>query len=331
MKKNKSHALALAIERSMVDLTSACLFLNASPIPGWMSSDISRLDCIQGNKPEYNMLISSGYSAAARLDDEKKYSQGMLLIGKNRKQNQAWIKAVWDRLADGGTLVVAGNKTDGIAAIRKWIAPFCNELESFSKFHAVVFSIKKSKDIQLPSTSIERNVEGFFVSDGMFSSAHPDPGSMLLAEHFSSRIKGRVCDLGAGWGFLSNKLLNASDEVTGLDLFEADIMSLDAAKKNVPQSESIQLSFNWIDVRKEFPKKPYDWVIMNPPFHSGRAAEPEIGKNFIEVAASTLPSGGRLLMVANKNLPYELTIKKLFRTFEPLEVKDGFKVLQCLK
>ena len=58
---------------------------------------------------------------------------------------------------------------------------------------------------------------------------------------------------------------------------------------------------------------------------------PELGKRFIEVAASTLPSGGRLLMVANRNLPYERTLNEKFRTTQLLAERDGFKVFEAAK
>ena len=74
---------------------------------------------------------------------------------------------------------------------------------------------------------------------------------------------------------------------------------------------------------------------MNPPFHAGlnmgRAAEPNIGRRFIEVAASTLISGGRLLMVANRTLPYEDILKHAFRRFQVLGEANGYKVFEAMR
>nr|WP_282097883.1 methyltransferase [Brucella pituitosa] len=39
-----------------------------------------------------------------------------------------------------------------------------------------------------------------------------------------------------------------------------------------------------------------------------------LGQTFIAAAASRLKTGGRLLMVANRQLPYEATLKSLLRT-----------------
>ena len=198
-----------------------------------------------------------------------------------------------------------------------------------SKHHAVVFEIRKTGDaVEVPS--LMTGHKEFEIAEGMFSSDGPDKGSILLAEHFDKRIKGSVADFGAGWGYLSNRLLRASENISELDLFEADYASQQAAKDNV-KSDSVKLAFNWCDLTSEFKKRPRHWVIMNPPFHSGRAAEPELGKKFIQLAASTLPSGGRLLMVANRNLPYEDKLSKCFKRFETLETRDGFKVIEAVR
>ena len=49
-----------------------------------------------------------------------------------------------------------------------------------------------------------------------------------------------------------------------------------------------------------------------------------------KIAASTLVKGGRLLMVANRNLPYEQTLKDNFRSFEKLVEREGFKVFEAV-
>lgn len=62
---------------------------------------------------------------------------------------------------------------------------------------------------------------------------------------------------------------------------------------------------------------------MNPPFHEGRVTDVSLGQSFIAAAASRLKPGGRLLMVANRQLPYELTLKGLFKTVTLLEEAEA--------
>jgi 16S rRNA (guanine1207-N2)-methyltransferase len=70
---------------------------------------------------------------------------------------------------------------------------------------------------------------------------------------------------------------------------------------------------------------------MNPPFHSGRASEPDIGKAFIAAASKAIVPGGRLLMVANRKLPYEQALASGFRRVEEKTVRDGYKVIEAMR
>ena len=58
-------------------------------------------------------------------------------------------------------------------------------------------------------------------------------------------------------------------------------------------------------------------MIMNPPFHQGRAAEPDLGAAFIAAAARILKPHGRLMMVANRQLPYEAALDAGLPALEP--------------
>jgi 16S rRNA (guanine1207-N2)-methyltransferase len=66
---------------------------------------------------------------------------------------------------------------------------------------------------------------------------------------------------------------------------------------------------------------------MNPPFHQGRAADPGIGQQIIRAAAKALKKGGRLMMVANRQLPYEAILQAEFTDWQELARNSGFKVL----
>jgi 16S rRNA (guanine1207-N2)-methyltransferase len=68
---------------------------------------------------------------------------------------------------------------------------------------------------------------------------------------------------------------------------------------------------------------------MNPPFHQGRAAEPEVGLKLIATAARTLGSGGRLFLVANRQLPYEKALAASFPQWERIAGDGAFKVLSA--
>jgi 16S rRNA (guanine1207-N2)-methyltransferase len=154
----------------------------------------------------------------------------------------------------------------------------------------------------------------------------------MLAEHFNDRIEGDVADFGAGWGYLGTRLLQVSFHVGRLDSIEADFASLAAARGNLEALRvETPLGFHWLDITAEPAPARYDWIIMNPPFHQGRAATPELGAAFISSAGRALKPGGRLLMVANRNLPYEAPLASNFASFAILAEEGRFKVIEAVR
>jgi 16S rRNA (guanine1207-N2)-methyltransferase len=68
---------------------------------------------------------------------------------------------------------------------------------------------------------------------------------------------------------------------------------------------------------------------MNPPFPTGRAADPDLGRAVIAVAARMLAPTGQLWMVANRHLPYEATLEAHFAKVEEVTGDNRFKILRA--
>jgi 16S rRNA (guanine1207-N2)-methyltransferase len=164
----------------------------------------------------------------------------------------------------------------------------------------------------------------------MFSHDRIDPGSRLLAGHLPTDLRGAIADFGAGWGFLSAAVLARCPAVKRLDLYEADFESLEAARLNLaPRAENRRLDFLWRDLLGEPAERRYDAVVMNPPFHRERAADPSIGNGMIRAAGRALKPGGRLLMVANRALPYERVLDEVFAEWRELSRDASFKLFEA--
>ncbi len=114
-----------------------------------------------------------------------------------------------------------------------------------------------------------------------------------------------------------------------IDLYEADYESLEAAKANLADFAAAR--FFWQDLANEPVPDRYDAIVMNPPFHRGRAAEPGIGRDMIRSAAAALRRGGRLFMVANRELPYEATLGDLFADWRETGREGGFKTFAATR
>jgi 16S rRNA (guanine1207-N2)-methyltransferase len=178
-----------------------------------------------------------------------------------------------------------------------------------------------------------RNAAGYMSRPGLFAWDRVDTASALLAEHLPIDLAGRVADLGAGYGYLSSRLLARCAGVTAVDLYEAEARALEPARLNLEQAQrdvgrSVTFSLHWHDVTQGLPHR-YDAIISNPPFHQGRADLPELGRAFIDTAADALLPHGRFWLVANRHLPYEATLAARFNEVRNVVTQDGFKVIEA--
>jgi 16S rRNA (guanine1207-N2)-methyltransferase len=169
---------------------------------------------------------------------------------------------------------------------------------------------------------------GLHSRPGVFAWNRIDAGSALLAAQLPAGLRGHGADLGSGNGYLAKEVLARCDGVLALDLYEADARALALSRHNLGAVQGVDLQFHWHDVSAGLPRQDYDFIVSNPPFHEGRADAPELGIAFIRAAAASLKDGGRLLMVANRHLPYEAALARHFTGVRTLADQDGYKVLE---
>ena len=308
------------------------LWLRGDASPVLDLFDPAQLHVVQGFRPAHDRVASRGITTLDKAGDG--YDMALVSITRNRVETRGLIATAWAALNPGGTLVVDGDKSDGIEGLLKDAKTVLPVEGTTSKAHGKVFwatrqapdnpAIAQWRDAAQPRT----NDAGFVVAPGIFSADGVDPGSARLASHFTAKISGRVADFGAGWGWLSNQLLTVAPDITAIDLYEAEAAALDAARHNVTDPRA---GYFWADVPNTACREPYDTIIMNPPFHQTRKAEPQLGIGFITSAQRFLKPGGQLWMVANRHLPYEATLEKAFRRIEKRHEDTQFKVFRASK
>ena len=329
-KRDARHTLMLPFEQELLPFPGEgeryCYINAMAPEDGdWRGV----LDCEQGNRRDFLQLKTAGFSVEPKLEP-KDFDGALVLAGKHKRLNEANVIRAWNGLKPGKILVVAGDKNVGIAPLRKFVQAKTEVEESLSKNHGLVFwAVKQGSDWEVPM--VGASVDGYKTAPGMFSPEKIDMGSSLLAEHFDERIRGSVADFGAGWGYLCGELLSRSKKLSHLDLYEVDWASLEAAKENIADKiGDVRLSANWHDIISEPITRKYNWIIMNPPFHAGRNADIPLGESFITKARQSLQPKGKLLMVANIQLPYEALLKQKFSRCELLSAKGGFKIFEAM-
>ncbi|RWX68765.1 class I SAM-dependent methyltransferase [Mesorhizobium sp. M4B.F.Ca.ET.089.01.1.1] len=306
------------------------LFLGAEPgfrLPGGFAA---ALHLVQGFRPHFRALQAAGFHVTPRADGAG-FDAALVLAGRHRGQNELRVAEAIERVASGGLILVAGGKEDGIASLRKRVDELVPLDGHLPKHHGVAFWFRRPVDVGAAAVLRSANpavvVEGrFHTTPGMFSFDRVDAGSKLLVDSLPGDIRGAVADFCAGWGYVAAEAASRFPGLTGLDLFEADFEALEAAKANLGGT-SVEPRFFWTDLLGEPVERRYDAILMNPPFHRGRAAEPEIGAGMIRAAAKALKPGGRLFMVANRQLPYEAVLAAAFSSHAEIARDGMFKVL----
>ena len=96
-----------------------------------------------------------------------------------------------------------------------------------------------------PVVTQEKNKGGYLTSPGVFSADDIDPASEMLMQHIPTGLSGHVADLGAGWGYLSDRALSEHPSIETLHLVEDNAAALECARANV---EDPRAEFHWADV-----------------------------------------------------------------------------------
>lgn len=230
-------------------------------------------------------------------------------------------------LKPGGELLALAPKDKGGSRLGKELAAFGLEVaESGRRHHRICQAIRPAElrgvedAIAAGAPRLSKTL-GLWTQPGVFAWDRVDPGSALLLDHLPA-LQGRGADLGCGLGVLAHGVL-ASQAVAELTLIDIDRRAIDCARRNVDDARARIL---WADVRAGLDLADLDFVVMNPPFHDGGAEDRSLGAAFIAAAARALKPGGRLLMVANRHLPYEAPLREAFGKVALLAEAGGYKV-----
>ena len=196
-----------------------------------------------------------------------------------------------------------------------------------SKSHGKAFAFSGGDFTNWVDPGALHLIDGFTTRLGVFSVDRIDKASEILCASLPDKLPSKIVDLGAGWGYLSRNILEHSG-VKELHLVEAEAAALACARDNVTDLRAV---FHWADATQFVSPTRLDAVIMNPPFHTSRAADPGLGQAFIRAAAGMLAPNGQLWLVANRQLPYEATLAEHFGTCTKIADRSGFKVLHAAK
>jgi 16S rRNA (guanine1207-N2)-methyltransferase len=300
--------------------------------PGWI--------CEQSFKPFAAELERSGLRVADPAPDER-FPLVLVLPPRQREEARALFARAARHARDGGVVLACMPNAGGARSGEADLAQLAGSVAHLSKHKCRVFwtaPLDGRVDAALLDAwrafdAPRPNAAGYWSRPGLFAWDRVDVASALLAAHLPDDLRGRVADLGAGYGYLSTQVLARCPHVDGIDLYEAEARALEPARLNMEAAcrdagRGVRVGVHWHDVTAGLPSR-YDAIVSNPPFHQGREDLPALGRAFIDAAAAALLPHGCFWMVANRHLPYEATLAARFGEVRTVVAQEGFKVIEA--
>lgn len=271
------------------------------------------------------------------LDDAGRFSTVIVYIPRQKEEALTLMARALECLKPGGLFVGAAGNLAGGKTIVKQAGELGLEVQSLSKLKCRVIwsTAPESADGKkiakaLKAGAIQQRGDGSWSQPGLFSWKQQDKGTSVLLQHLPFSLAGTGADFGCGIGVIGERLLRRYAAIDKLYNIDADARAIACATKNLDPWKA-KCDFMWADVLKLAHLPKLDFIVMNPPFHQGRAEAIALGQGFIESAAAHLKPGGMLVLVANVHLPYEALLPKSFAMHRLVCEEDGFKVIEAVR
>lgn len=236
-------------------------------------------------------------------------------------------------LAPGGTIFVYGAKDEGIGSVSRHLDLLFEGAETVAiGGHCRVLRARIRSRLETHRGRLEdwkefgrlgygSLTQAWVSYPGVFAHGRLDPGTRLLLDALPSFHRDeRILDYGCGSGVVAAVVRSRHPQVR-LDLMDIDAVALEAARENVP---GCRLLLG--DGLPPAPGEPFDAILSNPPFHRGKAEEPEMILRLIRDAPSLLAAGGGLVFVAQRRIPLEDALRGAFRKVGVRAEGAGFQV-----
>ncbi len=288
------------------------------------------------------MAAGTGIESRSDASDiiDNSYEQSVVITQKQRLATLADLADAWRVTAPGGRVVVVGSNAHGIKSTVKRVGQLVEDQphSQHSRYHArLALFIKTERPFPPPpidnQVPLQNDCPDLLLSRaGVFSWDGLDAGTALLQQHFTRLVMPRrLADLGAGIGHLCLAALRHWPTALA-DAYEADARALACLQHNSQARHAAdRCAAHWWDAGEALARDDYDLILCNPPCHAEGQTRytTTIAEAMFHRAAEHLSGDGHLLVVANRQLPYEKYLSGLFESWSICDQNQHFKILDA--
>ena len=272
-----------------------------------------------------------------------RFDRVIILAPQSRALGRRWLVEAHALLRPGGILHLAGANSGGIQSLSADAAAYFGAAHTlgYKQGCRVTTTTRRDPPPEAPpwatlpgiapgtwhqlQVALPAGTVTLCSLPGIFSYDRLDAGTALLLQQLEASQGQRVLDAGCGYGPIGIAAARLGAEQ--VDMLDVNLLAVAAAQANVARLGLTGVTVEASDALLSAAERRYDVVLSNPPFHAGQAKDTAVAEAFITQARSLLNPGGRLLLVANRFLPYERLLLPWYTRVTVVAQNQGYRVL----
>jgi len=277
-----------------------------------------------------------------------------LRLPRAKEELQMAVHAAASRLTPGGRLIVYGARDEGAASAGRVLEALFDHVHTVATGGRcrLVSGVRKELEgtgekelrdsldawrVVSEAPHPELGPRRWISYPGVFAAGRVDAGTALLLELLPAVDPDEtVLDFGCGDGVVAGVVAERTPGLRPL-MLDVDAVALEAARENVPAGRPV-LGDGWSAWRgmhgregrdpgsMDADRMRFDLVVANPPYHLGKAETTATIEALIRGSAERLRPGGRLVFVAQRRLPAEPLLERMFGRFDVLGDRGPYRV-----
>jgi len=310
----------------------------------WLAARASEATARRNGVPNVDIVLGLPHEAKGPVD------AALMPLPKGRHFTRLGLMSCFTAMRPGGRLYLAGANAEGIrSAVRDCVALFGPGTVLAYKGGNRILTYRRPDELPepLPKPYREPGVApgtwremALTLPDGMrytfrslpgvFSWRGLDEGTRLLLEVLRVADDERVLDVGCGYGPIG--VWAARQAQRGhVTMVDVDVLAVRSARESLRLNGVTNAEVVLGDGARAAGGRTFTLVVSNPPFHSGHSTDLQVAAGFIREAQALLERRGRLVVVANRFLPYERLMRDWFRHVRVLADTRRYWVLSAVR